>query len=333
MANKITEWNMFQQLKGIGVPCDFGNKEQGIRQYVTYMLSRTQQMFKWENLPESLPHRDLELLLQCNGFACVTKVDGDLYAFYGGLGGEYNAYYRPTRCVVSNPYLNFSKELKIDEDCVIILNDAMYQGLLPMFNRYATMLAENDVTIRLADINARLINIISAGDSSTYESAKDYIDKIEKGQLGIIGENSFILDGVKVQPSASSGNNMIQLIELQQYLKGSWFEDIGLQASFNMKREALNSSETSQDDDILLPLADNMLECRKLACEKINAMFGTNISVDFNSAWLNNHIEVENHVEETETDDSTDETSMEDNQDRLEDMEDKSENQETSKED
>ena len=58
-----------------------------------------------------------------------------------------------------------------------------------------------------------------------------------------------------------------------------------------MKREAINSAESRLNDDILHPTIDVMLQCRKKAVEKINKMFGTNITVELNSVWEQNKIE------------------------------------------
>ena len=52
-----------------------------------------------------------------------------------------------------------------------------------------------------------------------------------------------------------------------------------------MKRESINSNESQLNEDQLHPLIDDMLTERREAIEKVNSMFGTNIRVDFNSAW------------------------------------------------
>ena len=39
------------------------------------------------------------------------------------------------------------------------------------------------------------------------------------------------------------------------------------------------------NEDALLPLVDDMLKCRKDGLEKINKMYGTNITVDLSSSW------------------------------------------------
>jgi hypothetical protein len=263
------------------------NKDKLIHSYVNYMLNRTQQMFEYTGLPESIPQKDLEIILQVNGNAIITKVNGDLYAFSGGLGGEFNAYYLPTIAIVANPYLKFSKNLVIDKECVVMLNDSLYQGLMPLFSKYASLLAETDVSLRFAAINARIPEIVFADNDAVAKSAKDYFDKIESGEeLGVIGSKPFF-EGIKTADysSKASATNIKDLIELQQYLKSNWFIDLGLNSNYNMKREAINSSESGMNEDALLPLVDDMLKCRKIGLEKINQMYGTNITVDLSSSW------------------------------------------------
>lgn len=289
---------------------DFSDKKASAMQYVSYMLNRTQSMFKYTGLPDSLPQRNLELMLQTNGFIAipipekVPALKGKLYAFVEGasLGGEKDVYYMPTICNIASPALNWRASLKIGEECIVIPNDSLYIGLLPMFSRYASMLAENDVTIRLADINARIINLLSAPDDRTRKSAEQYLKDVENGNLGVIADNAF-LEGIKSQPYASSGstNNITQLIELQQYLKAGWYNDVGLNANYNMKRESINSEEAQLNDDALLPLALDMLNMRKIGFDIVNRLCGYNIGVELNASWKVRQEEQEQTLDEVET--------------------------------
>lgn len=270
--------------KFVGKLYDFTDKELAVRNYIAYMLDRTQRIFEYKGLPDTIPQRMLEFLLQVNGYACFGECNGDLYAFYGGLGGEPDAYYRPTICVVANPYLKFNKSFKIDEDCVIMRNDSLLYGLLPLFSRYATAMAENDISFRLSSINTRIEFLLSAPDDGTKQAAEKFLKDIEEGKQGVIASNEF-LEGIKAQEVGRSMRTFTDLIEYQQYLKASWFNEIGLNANYNMKREKLSTTESQMNNDALLPLVEDMLEQRRLACEKINEMFGTDISVDFASSW------------------------------------------------
>lgn len=182
-------------------------------------------------------------------------------------------------------------------------------GLLPMYTEYATKIVETELSIDIATVNSRIISLLSASDDRTKLSAEKYIEDIRNGEQGIIAETPF-LDGVRTQPYTATGNNtIISLIELLQYHKASWYNDIGLSANYNMKREALNSGESSMNNDILLPLIDNMLICRKEACEKVNAKYGLNISVELSSSWEDNQEEIENEL--NSADDQTENDSKE----------------------
>lgn len=293
--NQVKHFDRY--IKGlIGLPNDYNYKDKpfNIRQHIAYMLNRTQSMFKWSGLPDTIPERVLELFLQTNGNVCFYKHDGNVYVFTGGLGGEPDVYYMPTIYTIANPALNISKSLKIDVDCVVMPNDSLYLGLIPLFSRYATGLTENELSMYIAMINTRFVNLISAPDDRTEASAQEYINKIIDGDLSVIGENGFF-DGVRSQPYAGTANNhaLTNLIEAEQYLKASWYNELGLNANYNMKRESLNSSESQLNNDALLPLVDNMLKSRQTAAEKVNTMFDLNISVSLASSWEDNEIEID----------------------------------------
>jgi len=295
IENRIRHYN--RQLHDIMNCCseyDFADKSSCIHQHMSYMFIRTQSMFKWDGLPDTIPELYLELFLQTNGNVCFYRHNGNLYVFCGGLGGEPDVYYMPTLYTISNPALKISKTLKIDKDCVVMPNDSLYMGLLPLNKRYATALTENELSIKVAQINSRVTTLISAKDDRTKASAEKYLDDIADGKLAIIGENTFLED-LRTQPygNTSHSNLLTNLIEMEQYLKASWYNGIGLNANYNMKRESLNSSESQMNNDALLPLVDDMLNCRKKAIVKVNEMFGTNISVDFSSSWKDNMQEIE----------------------------------------
>lgn len=269
------------------------DKERRIWEYVLYMLDRTQRIFEYKGLPDTIPQRMMELQLQQNGFTVFAEVNDKVYAFCAGLGGEPDVYYRPTKAVIANPALSYNATLEIGKDCIVCLNDSMLAGLLPMFYRYAEQMVENDLTIFIADINSRITALLSSSDDGAYKAAEEYLTKIQRGELGVIADSAF-LEGVKSQPYASPGlsNQITQLIELQQYLKASWYNEIGLQSNFNMKREAINSGEAALNEQALLPLIDDMLECRRLGLEELNKRYGLNVTVELSSSWEVQHNEM-----------------------------------------
>ena len=273
---------------------DFADKRMCISNHTRYMLARTQSMFKWSGLPETIPARSLELLLQCIGFAGFYNTDQGLYAFAGGLGGEPNPYYMPTLLTIDNPALKLSVNAKIDVDCVVMPNDSLYMGLIPLCNRYSTEMCEAEISMLVAMINSRIPALIGSDNDNTTKSAEKYLNDIKQGKLGVIANRQFF-DGITTQPygSTSNTNVLTNIIELIQYIKASWYNELGLNANYNMKRESINSGESQLNNDALLPFVDDMLRQRQEGAKKVNAMFGTSISVSLASSWEDNQEEID----------------------------------------
>lgn len=292
--------------------CDILDKRKSIYNYVLMMFDRTNQMFEYKGLPDTIPAYMLELYLQINGHIGWLEWNGKLYALPGGWGGAPDPYYRPTIYIVANPALGGSHDCKIvnhlppfDEtvwstkpDCVLMRNDTNMRGLFYLFSRYATELSENDISIRSAQINSRQQSIIAASTDREIASARAYIKALEDGKLEAVMDQSMATKGIRAtNVSVQSANVIIQLIELQQYLKASWYNEIGLNANFNMKREYLSEEELMAQTDTLIPLIDDMLRCRQEAIEVVNSTFGTSISVEKNSAWENKQNELDTEQE------------------------------------
>ena len=289
------------------------NKAQSVSQWVAYMIDRTVRMFEYDNLPDTIPDYMLEQYLQTRGFCAITDKGELLYeqgrlagaktgifAWFGGLGGPPDAYLRPTRFIGANPNLKKGLDLKIGEDCVLCKNDTRAIGMLPMYMRYAQQLVENEISIRSAQINSRQRTVISAGTDREQAAAEEYMNQLEAGELGFMVETPG-LDSVKIVSAGSAApNTIIQLIELQQYLKASWFNDIGLNTSFNMKREYLSAEEIAANTDVLLPLVDDMFYNRQKFVEEVNKMYGTNIIVRKGSSWMNKSRESEAEIDKME---------------------------------
>lgn len=261
---------------------------------IKYMLDRTITMFKWSNLPETIPERMLEIYLQVNAHCAFYKYHGNVYVYTGGMGGPPDPYYRPTIYTIANPAQKLTVNAEIGKDCVVMLNDSYITGLLPLCKRYANNMTDTEISLYVANINSRIISLISAQDDRTRKSAEKYISDIIDGKLSVVGETKFFED-LKATPFSTSGAHTIitDLIELMQYNKASWFNEIGLNANYNMKRESINASESQLNNDALSPLVDDMLNNRQTYAKQVNDMFGLDISVTLNSSWKQNKIEQE----------------------------------------
>jgi len=281
------------------------DKPKSAKAYFTYLLARCLRMFEYKNLPDTIPADIFDRYVMMNGVACVGKdQNDDLRVFFGNWGGEYDVYYRPSLFIVSNPHIEggekegwfhqytvFPRSKSTKQDGVLMRNDTAWFGLSPMLSRYSALFAENILTIRTADVMLRIIALLSAPSDEEFASAMEYIKALENGKLKAVGDNPFF-EGIKLQsPPSNNGSYLTQFIELHQYLKGSFYNEIGLSANYNMKREAIGKGESTLDNDSLLPLCENMLLCRREDWRKVNELFGTEVEVDFSSSWKENQVQ------------------------------------------
>lgn len=272
------------------------NKDTAVMAFIENTLAKTQAMFVYEGLPDTVPAEELERLLQTEGNAFFAKVEGDVYALSGAAGGEPDPYNRPTIYTVANPALKLNKSYKIGVDGIFIKNDTNGNSLLPIIGKFAVLYTDGIISLNTASILTRITMLISASDDKTKQSADEFLKKILDGDFSVIGENAFF-KGVNMQTAATSNTQYItQLVELVQYYKANMLNELGLNANYNMKRERLNTGEVAMNVDVLLPYVDNMLHERQKALKQVNEMFGTEINVRLGSSWYLEHENYESLV-------------------------------------
>ena len=260
------------------------DKHKLLKQFKSNQLNKSLTMFEWKNLPDTVPAVELEKMLQINGYAVIAEYQGKLYAFQAGFSGQ-DPYNQPTKAIVNNPALKNNTTYTIGEDCIVIKNDDMKQGLNGIYEYYGQRLIENQITMLMTDYNLRMPFTISSSDDQTTQSAKMYLKKIIDGSLGVIGEQK-LFKALSVTPTNSKQTaTFADLYGYQQFIIAQLNNTIGLATNNNMKRERLTTNEIEVNKNASYPLVDNMLKNRQQAVDAINEMFNTDVSVEYSSIW------------------------------------------------
>lgn len=261
-----------------------------IRKYESFMNT----VFTYENLPETLKADYIEKMMYYNG-ACVfahvpagenidgTKHKEGVYAFRYNPSGVLNAWDEPTQNINISEYLKYNS---IDNfvDCVLMANNASKLPTVETVNKYAIYMYDNELSLNLNIVLSRVPYLLSASDENTMQSAQNFIQSVINGDYKIIGESAF-LEGVKVNNTAQNSNTLVNYIETLQYYKASLMHELGVNANYNMKREALNGSEIDVNVNSLKPIINDMYRERLKAIEELNRKFGLNVSVVLNEPW------------------------------------------------
>ena len=259
---------------------DYKSKQSNIAMLNERLLNKTLAMFEWENLP--FPKLEFEKLLQKNGSCVVFKHDDVFYCSSYGNSGEIDFYGNHTKAIITNHL--FTKEVTFGDDAILVRNDFLKIGLMPLLNHYHSLLIDNEINMVMYGYSSRTPIILSASDDRTKQSAELFIKKLINGELSVIGENP-VFDGVKSLQLNNSTNQLKSMIELHQYHKANLYHEIGLNANAIMKKERLVSDEVAVNDESTYPYLYNMLENRLNFCEEFKEIFGIDIKVDFGSVW------------------------------------------------
>lgn len=265
-------------------------------------LIKTQAMFKYKGLPDTVTPTELEMTLQCRGLAAGIIHNDKPYIVPAAYAGRLNQNYFPTQCIIANPYLDISKTFDIGKDCFPIRNDSMVIGLLPIIEKYAYLIARNEITLKVKDTMSRTPYIITATSDNAKAGVDLFLQHLDKGDIAFIKDNKIMnIDDVSVLPATNTSRDITESMEYHQYLKGCFAHEIGLNANYNLKREYVSEGETGLNEDMLQPFIDNMLECRQRDLKAFNDYAGLSIEVELNSAWADNKEVEENAKSNNDT--------------------------------
>lgn len=270
------------------------DKTQLTNYYYKMLLNRVINMFTWENLPNTIDEQVMNFWLFVTGRVVFTEFNGKLYALNGNYGGYPNEYYLPTEFVVANPILG-NKNVKLDIDGVAMFNSdtdkyplkGMTGGLYPILTLTANMLADCVVTISSALKNGRVQTAFICKDDTVRIAGEKVLKQLYNGNPAVMIDDTILncISPIKMADNTSVATILQQTVETYQFWLANFYNSIGVNANFNMKRERLNTAEVNINDSALFVNVVNMLNNRQQAVDKINAMFGVDISVRISDEW------------------------------------------------
>lgn len=248
------------------------------RQYYNRLTELSTCMFDWQNLPDTIDPRFLEMVLFSQGFAVFFN-DPDLgyLALRCATSGKWNIYNIPIyrRAYASNGY---NKKLNI-KNSVIIWNNYIHTNSMLDVELYAHRLAEID---RAIDVNVR-----AQRTPVLIRCAQEQRMTMEQLYLQYDGNQPFIFADKTLDPNSLSvlkTDAPFVAQDLYQMRTQYWNEaltHLGISNLNLAKKERLITDEVQRTQGSVTASRYSRLEMRRRACEEINKMFGLDIWVDF----------------------------------------------------
>lgn len=232
-------------------------------------------LYQWENVPDTIDTRFLELMLFERG-AVVWFYDEEMQSYLclpWASKGRYNIYRIPIlrRAFASNGY---NKDIDIDNS-VIIYNNALRIPSIRETKLFALRLANFDRTIDV-NINAQKTPVLIRCSEQERLTLKNLYMQYDGNQPFIFGDSELSAKPLEaIQTEAPYVADKIYELKTQYWNELLTFKGI---PNINIqKKERLITDEVARAQGGTIASRYSGLDARRQACEKINKMFNLNI--------------------------------------------------------
>lgn len=255
------------------------------RYFRRYLMQKAISVFKWQ-LPDTWDADYFLYTLYGYGYCAVINTEEfGVIPQWGALGG-YNVFYRPTYVIITNPLIKEMKRPTIGIDCTIIKLQPDYGSITDLVNYYADMLALCSESIGINMINSHVSTVFPAANKAMAESYKKMYDKIASGDPAVVVDKNLFDDTGKpvwTPFQANIKNEYIadSILADMRRIETQFDQDIGIPTANTDKRERLITSEVNSNNVETAIRCEFWLEQIKKSVEETNAMFNTDISVDW----------------------------------------------------
>lgn len=279
--------------------------------YVDYFYELVTGLFKYENLPDSIPEFYIEKHLSTDGYLGFLYDDNyGLVCQEGTLSNRLDIYdlplvFTPTNNFVARLFkkrqiLWYGDELDADgpdiwnrRKAVIVGNNSRFTGSNQWIHGFATKLADIEQAIQINRNSLLTPYMITASDDSVF-SYKKIMAKVLSMEPFVYVKPKKSSSGVDIGKAKDDIN--ILNIETKSYLaeltddrNQVFFQAltrIGINNSPIQKTERVNTHETDSNNVLINQNLNVRLRAREQGLANVNSYFGENIKVQYSSDLL-----------------------------------------------
>ena len=268
-------------------------------QYLNRLTELAISMFEWKNLPQTIDIRYIEM--QLFEIGCLVYFDDDVM---GNLclnclyNGRLDVYGNPILRRAYSRYNNYQKLLKPDNS-VIIWNNYLHTNSILDIKMFARRLYNLD---RIIDINANAQKtpVLIQGSEKQRLTLRNLYKEYEGNMPFIFGDKNLDINALKsIQTNAPYVADKIYTLKTQIWNEALTY--LGISNINIQKKERLITDEVTRNQGGTIASRYSRLEMRRVAANKINEMFGTNIEVNYREDFqqIDNELEPEDSGADT----------------------------------
>ncbi len=247
------------------------------------LFERVMRLFVWKGTGE-IRQKEIELRLILAGRAAVCHIPSDFNAPYSDtLTVMWCSMFGVTKYEDEFKFVNvrcplWTSTKKIGKDAIVINNNSLREPLFEVVNHYAQLLAHNEVSIITTFINARDAGgVPTVSTEKQKQSMRNYFKNIYNGKFDTVTDIAN-LNVEYIGSDRRTQQNIKDLFETRSALLKAFYSEIGIRSAFEKNNNTVTLEVMSDTSQLKYNITD-MLECRKRACEEINAIFDRDFSV------------------------------------------------------
>jgi len=232
--------------------------------------------------------------------------DGVLRALYFVNGGEVPIYTgQIVKYLVTNPVIGEFRFGVEDTDAYAVYltmldRCQMACGFSDIIDTFAEDLAENDVSISMAQFWKRLPTIFTALSDNDLDAVLAIIKAVANGEKNVVAQ-SRIQDAIgRLDGGQSIVAPLSEFTEYQQYKIGQFYAMLGVNTVWNMKRENVAAAENATNGETARYNIADIIDNLNDQLQEVNSRFGTNFAARLN---VERAQEIAENVEGKPTDD------------------------------
>lgn len=248
-------------------------------QYFNRLTELAISMFEWQNLPPTVDPRYIELHLFQNGSMVYFNDD-----VVGNLcldclpNGNFDVYGNPVNRRAYSSYNNYQRDLN-EDNSIIIWNNYLRTNSITDIKLYSKRLYLLD---RIIDVNANAQKtpVLVQGTEKQRLTLLNLYKEFDGNSPFIFGDKNLDLNALKC---LNTGAPYVadKIYQLKTQIWNEALTYLGISNINIQKKERLITDEVTRNQGGTIASRYGRLQARREAVDKINAMFGTNISVDY----------------------------------------------------
>lgn len=227
--------------------------------------------------------------LFCIGFLAVFRSEQYGVVPVPATLTGYGLQFQPTGVMISTPYFQFTRPLKIGVEAELVKLTPDYTGVMDIVTKYAAELKEIDTSIKSAARNSRLAYALVADSDRSARTLKGIREKIINGDDVIIdqtltrrkGADRDELPWYQFDRDVKQSYILGDLLEARRNTLVDFYREIGVRM-LDDKKERMLTGEVAAGEAETFIRSEVWIEALKESCEKVNELFGTQLVPSIN---------------------------------------------------